>query len=298
MLIPKGIIPAMVTPFTEEYALNEAALRRMVNRFIEKGVHGLFCLGTNGEFFSLSMEEKVTIAEVVADEAKGRVPIYMGAGGISTEETMKLTRKFEDIGIDAVSVITPYFLSFTQKELQNHYMSLANSTSLPIVLYNIPARTGNHLQAKTVAELSKLPNIVGIKDSSGSFDNILAYISATDSQQFSVLAGTDSLILSTLLAGGQGAIASTANVFPAEVVSIYEYWRQGDIRKAEDAQRILRAIRSAFGLGTLPSVLKEMMNMIDLPAGPPRLPVDKLSEQAMEELKQVVMTYKEQGLLA
>jgi 4-hydroxy-tetrahydrodipicolinate synthase len=297
VLIPKGIIPAMVTPFNAENKLNKTALRQMVHRFIDAGVHGLFGLGTNGEFFSLSFDEKIRIAEIVIEETKGRIPVYMGAGGISTEETIVLTRKFEEIGVNAVSVITPYFLTFTQKELYDHFASLADSTSLPIVLYNIPARTGNNLQAKTVAELSQIPNIVGIKDSSGSYDNILSYIEATDSTAFSVLAGTDSLILSTLMAGGQGAIASTANVFPEQVVSIYKYWKQGELNKAEEAQRVLRKLRSAFGLGTLPSVLKEVMNMTGLPAGPSRRPVGPLTEQAKDELKKMVQAYREQGFI-
>lgn len=298
MFIPQGIIPAMVTPFTADDKLNEPVLRQLVNRFIDAGVQGLFCLGTNGEFFSLTYDEKVAIAEIVVDEARGRVPVYMGAGGIGTQETILLTRRLEEIGVDAVSVITPYFLAFTQKELQDHFTRLAHSTPLPIVLYNIPARTGNNLQAKTVGELSKISNIVGIKDSSGSFDNILSYIAITESTDFSVLAGTDSLILPTLMAGGKGAIAATANVFPKEVVSIHKYWKDGDFVKAEEAQRVLRGIRNAFGLGTLPSVLKEVMNMIGIPVGPSRLPVGPVSSQAQEELKRLLQSYREQGLLS
>lgn len=182
-MIPKGVIPAMITPFTEQYTLHEPALRLMVRRFIDAGVHGLFGLGTNGEFFSLTFEEKVRIAEIIVEETKGSIPVYMGSGGIGTEEVIRLTREFERIGVDAVSVITPYFLTFTQQELLEHYKTIADSTSLPVVMYNIPSRTGNHLQTATVAELSKVPNIVGIKDSTGSYDNILAYLQATDPEQ-------------------------------------------------------------------------------------------------------------------
>jgi 4-hydroxy-tetrahydrodipicolinate synthase len=292
------MIPAMITPLTEDEELNESALRQWVKRFIDAGVHGLFCLGTNGEFFSLTFEEKIRVAQIVVEETGGRVPVYAGAGAIGTRETIRLIRKMEDIGVDAVSVITPYFLTFTQKELQDHFMRLADSTSLPIVLYNIPARTGNHLQAKTVAELSKIPNIVGIKDSSGSYDTILQYIAATESSDFAVLAGTDSLILSTLMAGGKGAIAATANIFPEVVVSIYEHWRQGNFAESEKAQRTLRSLRNAFGLGTLPSVLKETANRIGLPAGPARLPVSPLSAQAKEELNEMIQAYRDQGLLS
>jgi len=200
------------------------------------------------------------------------------------------------MGVDALSVITPYFLTFTQKELIDHYKTLADSTPLPILLYNIPARTANALQPATVAELSKIPNIVGIKDSSGSYDNILQYMDAAGAD-FSVLAGTDSLILSTLLAGGKGAIAATANLFPGLAVSIYENWKKGDIEEAEVSQRKLRAIRSAFQWGTLPSVLKEAMNMAGLSAGPCRMPVGPLTEERRESLRQVMQHYFDQGLL-
>ncbi len=292
----EGIIPAMITPMDDQEQINEAAIRYMVNRFIAAGVHGLFCLGTNGEFFSLSVEEKLRVAEIVIDEAAGRLPVYVGAGCASTAETIKLARQLEAAGADALSVITPYFLSYTQHELFYHYESLAEATKLPIVLYNIPARTSNALQPKTVAKLASLPNVVGIKDSSGSYDMILQYIEQTPAS-FSVLAGTDSLILSTLMAGGRGAIASTANIFPEQVVAIYECWQKGDYSGAEEAQRVLRAIRNAFQLGTLPSVLKAFANKIGLPAGPARKPVLALTPEAERELQLVYEQYENQGLL-
>lgn len=287
---PEGIIPAMITPFTKSQEVNEQGIRILVHQLIESGVHGLFCLGTNGEFFSLTFDEKVQIARIIMDEAKGRVPVYVGAGCVSTAETIKLTEKLEELKVDAISVITPYFLSFTQKELYEHYRYIAESTHLPIVMYNIPARTGNSLQPSTVAELSKISNIVGIKDSSGSFDNILQYLDSTDSD-FSVLAGTDSLILPTLMAGGKGAIAATANVLPETVVSIYENWKIENYNEAEAAQKQIRALRTAFGLGTLPSALKEAMNLTGFPAGPSRFPVESLSKPAQLKLENVIKNY-------
>ncbi|NOU93124.1 4-hydroxy-tetrahydrodipicolinate synthase [Paenibacillus sp. LMG 31456] len=287
MFKPEGIIPAMITPFTENDEINEQAIRQLVNRFIDAGAHGIFCLGTNGEFFSLSYDEKVRIAEIVADETKGRVAVYMGTGGISTKEVVKLSREMERLKIDALSVITPYFLPFSQKELLYHYHTLSASTSLPILLYNIPSRTGVSLEPNTVGELSKLPNIVGIKDSSGNFDNILQYLDRVD-PDFSVLAGTDSLILWTLLAGGKGAIAATANLAPQLVVSIYECWKNGQITDAQKFQNQLRPIRAAIQQGTLPSALKATMNMLGLPAGNARAPVSPTSDKINEELLRLI----------
>lgn len=292
----EGIIPAMVTPFQDDEELNETALRKMVGRFVEAGVHGLFCLGTNGEFFSLSFDEKVQITEIIVEEARGRLPVYVGAGCISTAETIRLAQRLEAVGADALSLITPYFLSFSQRELLLHYQRVADATSLPVVLYNIPARTGNSLQPVTVSQLAEIPNIVGIKDSSGSYDTILQYIERTP-ESFAVLAGTDSLILPTLMAGGQGAIAATANVFPEQVAAIFNCWKQGDFTRAEEAQRVLRAIRGAFGLGTLPSVLKAFLNKMGVPAGPARQPVEPLSPQADQELERIYNQYRQQGLI-
>ncbi|TBL79410.1 4-hydroxy-tetrahydrodipicolinate synthase [Paenibacillus thalictri] len=296
MFKAEGIIPAMVTPFNDRQEINEAALKQLVHRFLAAGVHGIFCLGTNGEFFSLSYEEKLKVAGIVIQEAAGRVPVYVGAGCISTAETIRLAKELEQLGADALSVITPYFLTFTQKELIDYYTALARSTSLPILLYNIPARTGNSLQPGTVAELSRVPNIVGIKDSSGSFDTIQQYLQATG-PDFSVLAGTDSLILSTLMSGGKGAIAATANLFPELAVSIYELWKQRKYEEAEALQRQLRGIRGAFQWATLPSVLKEAMNMAGLQAGPCRLPVGALPEARRQDLQVLIDAYTEQGVL-
>lgn len=296
MLDVKGIIPAMVTPFHANEQLNEQALRGMVNRYIDAGVHGLFCLGTNGEFFNLTFDEKVHIAEIVVDEAAGRVPVYAGAGCAGTGETIRLARKLEEAGVDALSVITPYFLAYTQAELQAHFEAVAASTPLPIVLYTIPARTGNTLSVQTTAKLAENSNIVGIKDSSGSFDNILQLIDRTP-EHFAVLAGTDSLILSTLMAGGKGAIAATANIFPETVAGIYNHWQSGDFEAAEQSQRVLRDLRAAFALGTLPSVLKAVLDEIGLPAGPSRLPVAQLTSQALAEVRLMVDRYVAKGML-
>lgn len=296
MLQPKGIIPAMITPLTESGQINESILRQQVQRLVSANVHGLFCLGTNGEFYALTVEEKLRVAEIVIAEANGQVPVYVGAGDISTSSTVRLAQTFERMGADAVSVITPYFLTYSQRELIEHYRAVADSTSLPIVLYNIPARTANLLQPKSVAELSKVPNIVGIKDSSGSYDNIVQYLDAVDGS-FAVLAGTDSLILSTLMSGGTGAVAATANVFPQLLVDIYDTWQKGDCIAAEHLQKQLHTLRALFQLGTLPSVLKAFMDRMGLMAGPPRLPVARLTGAEQEELERVYQNYCAAGLL-
>jgi 4-hydroxy-tetrahydrodipicolinate synthase len=263
---------------------------------VKAGCHGIFCLGSNGEFFSLSQEEKVKVARIAVEEAKGRIPVYAGTGGNSTKETIELTKQMEEVGVTAVSVITPYFVKLSQDELQQHFELIAEAVKLPIILYNIPGLTGNSLSPGTVMKLAHKENIVAIKDSSGSFDTILQLLEAT-SEDFTVLVGTDSLILPTLMAGGGGAIAATANFMPEVVVSIYEKWREGDFEGAEQEQRKLRTLRNAFPKGTLPSVLKESLNGIGLQVGVPRLPVKPLTEKAKQEVQEIVQNYIKAGYI-
>ncbi|WP_199614069.1 4-hydroxy-tetrahydrodipicolinate synthase [Paenibacillus alkalitolerans] len=292
----EGVIPVLITPFTEKHELNEPVVRRFVNRFIDAGVDGLFCLGTNGEFFSLTMEEKIHIVEIVVDETKGRVPVYAGTGGIGTKEVANLSEKMEAAGADALSIITPYFLPLTQHELINHYRSVASWTSLPIVLYNFPARTGLHLEPKTVAALSDISNIVGIKDSSGNFDMILQYIHATG-PDFSVLAGSDSLLLWTLMAGGKGGVSGSANVVPELITAIYSHWRNGELGAAKEAQSLLRPLSEAYKQATLPSVFKEAMNLMGLQAGPCRPPIAPPDPSLKETLRNLLRHYKKMGYI-
>lgn len=291
MYEPKGIIVAMVTPMTADEKINEKELRNQVNRMVDGGIHGLFCLGTNGEFYALDMEEKLEVIRIVLDENRGRLPVCAGTGCITTKDTIYLSRKAQELGVDAVSIITPYFVSVSQEELYNHYKEIAESVNIPIIIYNIPARTGVHIDYKTVARLSLIPNIIGIKDSSGNFDNILRYIEETG-DHFKVLCGSDSLILWTLMAGGAGAISGLANLFPERVSSIYEFWCQGNIEEAKKVQYSLRPIRDTLKLANPNSVVKRAMNLLGYEVGPARSPVSGMNEKLDEELKKVLALYK------
>jgi 4-hydroxy-tetrahydrodipicolinate synthase len=288
---PEGIIAAMVTPLTEDERINEAELRAQVNRQIDAGVHGLFCLGTNGESYILSPAEKLEVIRIVIDENRGRLPVYAGTGCVGTKETIELSRQAGALGVTALSVVSPYFAAISQDELYEHYQALAEAVDLPIVLYNMPARTGNNIEYTTVAKLAQIPNIVGIKDSSGNFDNILRYLEATDNRRFSVLSGNDSLILWTLQAGGAGGIAAMANLFPALMVKIYELWRQGDFAGAKQAQDAIRPIRDCLKLGNPNTVVKKAVNLLGYPVGPCRKPFATLSEKAVVEIRKTLDTY-------
>lgn len=288
----EGIIPAVATPMFEDGAINEAELRNQVNRHIEAGADGIFCLGTNGEAYILDKDEKKRVMEVFVEETKGRIPVYAGTGCIGTKETIELSQIAKNIGVDALSIISPYFAAISQNEIFEHYSTIAEAIDLPIVLYNMPARTGNNLEYTTVAKLAdKYSNIAGIKDSGGNFDNILRYIESTDSKNFSVLSGNDSLILWTLMAGGKGGITAVANILPEIMVSIYKYWKEGDFEAAKAAQDSIRPIRDCFKFGNPNSIVKKAAQLIGQPVGPCRKPFGLISEQAEVEIKKTIETY-------
>jgi len=286
----KGIVPALITPMTREEEVDEAGLRTLVDRLIDAGVHGLFVLGTNGEFISLSEAEKLRVARIAVEQSAGRVPVIAGTGAYATREVIALNSKMQDQGVDGLSVITPYFNGATQPELFRHYDSIARATALPVMLYTIPAKTGVQLNVDTVRRLSEIPNIRGIKDSGGDFDRLLQLINLRR-DDFAVFTGTDSMILWTLIAGGDGAVAATTNAVPSVVMSIWNNFQKGDIAAARQAQEALRPLRDAFALGTLPVVLKTAAGLLGMPAGPARSPVLPLDDAALERLKKAIAAY-------
>ncbi len=288
---PKGIIPAMVTPVTPDGKIHVEALRKLTNYLIEGGVHGLFPVGSQGEFYALTFEEKKKVVEVVVEETRGRVPVYAGTGAVTTREAIALTKMAEGAGASAVSVITPYFIRPSDAELMDFYTSIAKSTRLPVLLYNNPQRTGINITADFVVRASKVDNIVGIKDSSGDLTLTAEYIRRTD-EKFSVLAGRDTLIYGTLCYGGKGAIAATANVAPKVVVEIYEAFQAADLERSLEAQFRLAPLRLAFDLGTFPVVIKEALNLIGIEAGVGVPPVGGISSKAKEELKEILKNMK------
>lgn len=297
----KGIIPPILTPMNndEEQTINHAELRNQVERLLAGGVHGLFPFGTNGEGYILSMKEKEAVLETVVDQVKGRVPIYAGTGCISTADTIRMSKRAEELGADVLSIITPSFAVASQKELYDHYVAVAKHVSIPIVLYNIPPRTGNKLLPETVAKLAKdVDVIMGAKDSSGDRDNLKAYIDLTRDldKKFSVLAGNDGNILYCLLSGGAGGIAGRANLYPKTIASIYDKFIAGDTEGAQAAQDAVTNIQRVFMFGNPNTIIKKAVAVMGCPVGDCRRPFNYLCEEGMEELKKVLAEDKAKGL--
>jgi 4-hydroxy-tetrahydrodipicolinate synthase len=287
MLQPYGIIPAMVTPISKQDELNESALRKLTNFLVENGVHGVFATGSQGEFWAFSADEKKRTWEIVVEETNRRVPVYAGTAAVTTREAIALTQTAEQVGIDAVSVLTPYFVNPNPEELYEHYRAIADSTRLPVLLYTNPDRTNVKISAALLSRLAKIDNIVGIKDSSGDLTLTTEYLSAT-AADFSVVMGRDTLIYAGLLHGAKGAIAATANVVPALVVSIYERFKKNDLKGALEAQEALAPLRHAFTWGTFPVVIKEALDLLGFDAGPARSPVGAMTDAQRERLKNLL----------
>lgn len=287
----KGIITAMVTPFDENQKINETAARQLVDKLIGQGVHGLFILGTNGEFHVLSDDEKVEFAKIVIDQAAHRVPVYVGAGACGTQETIKLAQRMEAVGADALSVISPYFIAPTQQELADHYRKVAEAVNIPIIMYNIPKNTGINIEPETVKSLIGVKNIAGIKDSSGNMENMQGYIDAGAGTDFVVLVGSDSKILPALKIGAAGAIAGTSNVIAELDVSIYENYLKGNMEAAEQAQKDIDVLRGVLKLGTVPSVMKRAVTLLGINVGDARYPVSQLPAEADEKIKEALAYY-------
>jgi len=285
----EGIISPIVTPFHDDESINYDELKNQINRLISNGIHGIFAFGTNGEGYILSYEEKIDIMKTVVKEVDGRVPVYASTGCISTKETIELSLEAEKIGVDVLSIITPWFAVASQEELYEHYRRIAENVNLPIMLYNIPARTGNEITPDTLERLSSIQNIIGIKDSSGDFDNILQFIERTrEDKSFTVLSGNDSLIYWTLLAGGSGGIAGCSNVYPYTLSQIYDQYIQGKHQKAREYQDSIRSFRDCFKYGNPNTIVKYATKKIGNPIGNCRAPFNLLSDEAKSEINKVL----------
>lgn len=290
----RGIIPAMITPLTHEGKLNKSAFVRLIDHLIEGGSHGIFVAGTTGEFYGLDGEQKKELFETAVEKVAGRVPVYAGTGAITTRECVRLTHIAEQCGADAVSILTPMFISPSQEELYRHYKTIADSTRLPVILYNNLPKTGVTLTPATVERLAEIDNIAGIKDSSGDFTLTSEYIRRTRNRSFSVLSGRDTLIHACLCYGGSGSIAACANIAPRICADIYDRFVAGDIRGSLEAQFAITPLRLAFTLGSFPAVIKEGLELMGIEAGPCMEPVGPMEGSAKEELKRIL---QQMGLL-
>jgi 4-hydroxy-tetrahydrodipicolinate synthase len=267
-----GIIPPLVTPMLANEDIDLPRLRQLIDRVLSANVHGIFVLGTTGEFYALDRNEKqAIIAEAVGHVGK-RVPVIAGTGAESTRIAVALTQIAEREGADAVTIITPYFVMPTQQELFDHFRVVAENTRLPVILYQNPSHCGGvRLDVRTVVRLAQIPNIVGMKDSAGDLGTLIEYVRETP-EDFAVLQGRDTMIEPALSYGAKGAVPATSNIAPEMAVAVYEAHFLDDIATAREAQAAFSPLRQNL-IGTAPGGVKSAMRAAGFDCGPSRRPI-------------------------
>jgi 4-hydroxy-tetrahydrodipicolinate synthase len=285
----RGIIPPVATPMQANEDLDLPRFKWFLDHLIHEGVHGVFVLGTNSEFYALDEREKQEVIATAVGHVNRRVPVFAGTGAESTREAVRLTRMAEREGVDGVSVITPYFVSPSQQEIYDHYRRIAENTSLPVVLYNNPSTCGGlKIDVDTVARLAEVPNILGIKDSSGDLQNTIEYVRVVP-DRFAVMQGRDTLIYPALVFGAKGAVPASANIAPALCALMFEAFERGDHAAAKAAQLRLNPIRLSLNLGTAPGGVKAALAILGMSIGPSRSPVAPLSADKQQKMREALV---------
>lgn len=287
----RGCHIPLVTPFLDDGSIDEPGLRNLVNYLIEEEkVDGLVPCGTTGESPTLTYEEHGRVIQIVVEETRGRVPVIAGTGSNSTAEAIEMTRHAEQVGADATLQVCPYYNKPTQEGLLAHFRAIAENTRLPIVIYNIPGRTGRNIEPDTVVELSKLEKIVGIKDACGDLTQTMRILEGTRNspKPFYVLSGEDALTFPMMALGGHGVICAVGNVIGREYREMVHLMLEGRLEKAREIHfRTLPVVRALF-IETNPVPVKEALNLMGLPAGPLRLPLTPMRPANREVLKEAL----------
>ena len=286
-----GVGTALVTPFTKSAALDEAAVRRLGRRQIDAGIHFLCPCGTTGESPTLTDAEKLRIVEILVAEAGGRVPILAGAGGYNTKEVIELAREMEKRGASGFLSVTPYYNKPTQEGLYQHYKAIADSTALPIVVYNVPGRTGVNVEIATLARLAQIPNIVGVKEASGNVTQMVDVCRSVPGS-FLVLSGDDALTLPLMSVGGRGIISVASNEIPAEMAQMVEAAERNDFAAARAVHDRIVALMQINFIEANPVPVKAAMAAMGLLEETYRLPMYPPKPESREKILKALKELK------
>lgn len=290
-----GIITPIVTPFNDDetQTINYQATDQLIDYLIKNGVNGIFPLGSNGEFNVLTIKERNEFASHVISYVNHRVPVYVGTGACSSNEAVYLSRKAEELGADALSVITPYFFKLRDEDIYNYYKQIAESVKIPIILYNIPGNTQNNINPKVLDQLARIPNVAGIKDSSGNTESIDEYLKVVQKHEnLHFLIGSDSKISYAFERGATGAIAGTSNLLVKNVVALNNALRSGDTETAKKMQESLNPLRKIMHEAPVPSVLKRAVTLAGIAnVGNARKPEIAPNETLNQEIKELIVEY-------
>jgi 4-hydroxy-tetrahydrodipicolinate synthase len=292
----EGVFPAIITPFRtgSRPDLDLEGLRANVAWLVEQGVHGIVPCGSTGESATMSHKEHEKVVEETVDVVNGKIPVLAGTGSNNTEEAVLLTKAAKNIGADGVLVISPYYNKPNRSGLIKHYTKIAD-LDIPVVMYNVPGRTGQNLndfKPSLVAELAKHPNIVGIKEASGNLGQMWQIIEDTRDESFNLISGDDNLTLPILQLGGVGVISVAANVEPARMVEMYESFKKGDYKRARNLHFELEPLFKDLFIDTNPIPVKKAVELRGMAAGPVRLPLDNLDQEKTAKLMKTLALYK------
>jgi 4-hydroxy-tetrahydrodipicolinate synthase len=282
-----GCGTAMVTPFRSDYSLDEERLRALVKRQIEAGIDFLCPCGTTGESPTLKHDEHLRIVEITVEEARGRVAVLAGAGGYDTNEVIELIAELKALGVSGILSVTPYYNKPTQEGLYQHYRIIAESTPLPIVVYNVPPRTSVNVEPATLVRLSEIPNIIGVKEASGSISQ-MASILARVPDSFIVLSGDDAITVPLIALGGRGVISVISNEIPAEFRELARLALDGDFRRARELQRKYQALMEINFVETSPGPVKFAMARMGLLEPVWRLPMVAPQPASQQKIETVL----------
>jgi 4-hydroxy-tetrahydrodipicolinate synthase len=288
-----GSLVALVTPF-KKGKLDEKALARLIEFHIRSGTHGLVPCGTTGESATLTGEEHARVIDFTVEVVAGRIPVMAGTGSNSTDETITLTRHAKSAGADGALLIAPYYNKPTQEGLFQHYRAIAKAVDLPLVLYNIPSRTGVNILPETVARLMSFKNIVGIKEGGGSLQQIGDLVQRCG-RQFLLFSGDDFTALPTMVVGGVGVISVTANIVPAEMAQMMNAAAKGDYQAALQWHEKIYPLHHAMFIETNPGPVKAALALMGKCSDEVRLPLCRLSDEHLAQLKTALTAY---GLLS
>ncbi|MGV1986183.1 dihydrodipicolinate synthase family protein [Agrobacterium sp. 22-221-1] len=289
----KQAFVALVTCFNEDETINYEATRAQVRRQVAAG-NNIMCAGTNGDFTALTHAEKIRLTEEVVDEVAGRAKVIVNAGMPATFETLQLAKAFDRIGVDGIAVITPFFIACTQDGLIRHFSTVADAVETPVYLYDIPARTQNHIEPETARKLATHGNIAGIKDSGGAQQTLEAYLQvAKEMPGFEVYSGPDHLVLWSLQNGAAGCISGLGNALPDVLAGILNAFNAGDITKAERQQAIYADFRTdLYTLGFAPAMVKRSLYLQDPSVGASRQPALLPDKGQDEKILEILRRYQ------
>lgn len=285
----KGCATALVTPFTND-GINFEELRKLIEFQILEGIDGLVICGTTGESSTMSLVEKKSVIDFSVKVANGRVPIIAGTGGNNTADAVAMSKYAESVGADALLLVTPYYNKTTQKGLIAHFNKIAESVNIPIILYNVPSRTGLNIEPETCLELSKIPNIVAIKEASGNISQV-AKIANLCNDELTIYSGNDDQIMPVLSLGGLGVISVLSNIYPKFVHEMVMDYLTGNWQKATASQIYSLPLINALFSEVNPIPIKYALNKIGFDCGVPRLPLVELSSAGKEKIDNLIANF-------